>query len=231
MQLLAVILRLLAKTLLRQEWARLRVELKMQHSRLQQRGELSPPLVAQCLLVSGEDHRHRRHPGFDIIAIGRALWRGVFLGIREGASTIEQQVVRVLTGRYERTLARKIREILLATLVTEVVAKRWLPAIYLEIGYFGWRMNGFQQACGRLRLQPQSLSLEDAAHLVARLKYPEPSVAPPSRWAQIHGRARHLQALYHRHLYHRTYEHLGRVARAETVLARPLYAEASRTLP
>ena len=51
-------------------------------------------------LVIGEDHRYYKHPGFDIIGICRAIYKNVFLGKREGASTIEQQLVRVLTEDY-----------------------------------------------------------------------------------------------------------------------------------
>ena len=138
--------------------------------------ESSPPLIAQRLLISGEDHRHARHQGFDLIAIGRACWRRLTCGAHEGGSTIEQQIVRVLTGQYERTITRKLREIALATLVAKRYAKCILPAAYLWVGYYGWRMNGYLQACHRLGLQPQSLNIEEAGMLVARLKYPQPSV-------------------------------------------------------
>jgi membrane peptidoglycan carboxypeptidase len=168
-----------------------------------------PPLVAQRLLVSAEDHRHGRHGGIDYYAICRAVWRRLVQRRREGASTIEQQIVRVLTNRFERTLTRKVRELLLATLVSEQLPKSATPALYLSIGYYGWRMNGFAQACRRLGLKPPALSLDDAAALVARLKYPEARVPPPTRMAQIRRRAEHLKRLYLRHLSDGTYEHLG----------------------
>src|SRR5207244_8697723 len=102
-------------------------------------------------------------------------------GRREGASTIEQQIVRVLTNRFERTFVRKVHEVLLAALVADLFPKSATPRLYLSIGYFGWRMDGFLQACRRLELRPDILSLDDAADVVARLKYPEPHTAPPSR--------------------------------------------------
>jgi len=167
------------------------------------------PLIAQRLLVSGEDHRHARHPGFDLIAIGRACWRRLRYGTHEGASTIEQQIVRVLTGRYERTVARKLREIALAALVSRRYAKHRLPAAYLWIGYYGWRMNGYVQACRRLGMVTQSLSSEEAAMLVARLKYPQPRDASVHRMTQIERRAKHLRVLYQRHVIDGTYRHLN----------------------
>lgn len=170
--------------------------------------DCTPPLVAQRLLVSGEDHRHACHPGFDLIAIGRACWRRFRFGTHEGGSTIEQQIVRVLTGRYERTVARKLREIALAALVARRYAKNRLPAAYLWIGYYGWRMNGYLEACRRLGLSPQSLSPEEAARLVARLKYPQPRKASARRVTQIERRTNHLRALYQKHLFDGTYRHL-----------------------
>ena len=70
------------------------------------------------LLISGEDHRFFYHLGFDIIAIARAVRNRLLYGRIEGASTIEQQLVRVLTNEYQRTFSRKIKEILLATYPT-----------------------------------------------------------------------------------------------------------------
>ncbi len=187
----------------------------MVHSRIQQeraylarRPDLAPLLIAQKLLVSGEDHRHAWHPGFDPIAICRVVWRRLAYGSREGASTIEQQLVRTITGRYERTVGRKLNEILLAVLVCEAFPKKDLPVVYLAIAYYGWRMNGYRQACKRLRIRPASLTLDQAAGLVARLKYPEPSAAPNTRQRQIDRRSKHLLNLYRRHANDGTYTHL-----------------------
>lgn len=193
---------------LRADWDTVRTRLDAVCILIERTPDCTPPLVAQRLLVSGEDHRHARHPGFDLIAIGRACWRRFSRGTHEGGSTIEQQIVRVLTSRYERTVARKLREIALATLVARRYAKYRLPAVYLWIGYYGWRMNGYLQACRRLGLSPQSLSSEEAARLVARLKYPQPRKASAHRVSQIERRAKHLRALYQRHVLDGTYRHL-----------------------
>lgn len=190
----------------------LRQRLDNEWQRLRRSPELNPALTAQQLLVSGEDHRHATHPGFDLIAIARALWRRVTRRSREGASTIEQQIVRVITGRYERTVRRKLKEILLATLVAHWMPKSVLPSIYLAIGYYGWRMNGYVQACGRLGLCPSALSLDEAAGLVARLKYPEPKRASSRRVQQIDRRVEHLRILYQRHRLDGTYRHLNETA-------------------
>jgi penicillin-binding protein 1A len=176
-----------------------------------------PTTLAQQLLISGEDHRFFRHGGIDPIAICRAVWRGIVLGQREGASTIEMQVIRVVSGRFERTLRRKICEMALATLVAREIPKEALPGLYLQIGYFGWRMNGFDEACRRLGLNAESLTPAQTAALVARLKYPQPRATSADRWDKINTRARHLLWLHSQHKHDRTYAGLLIEPKYETV--------------
>ena len=209
------------------DWAVVRSRINAEWRRLEQDPDFVPPVALQRLLVSGEDHRCLWHPGCDPAAICRALWRRVARGSREGASTIEQQVVRTITGRYERTLRRKLREVVLAVLVAAAFPKSVLPAVYLGIAYYGWRMNGYRQACMRLRLGPRTLSLDDAAALVARLKYPEPRVAPIARRCQIDRRRRHLIALYRRHSIDGTYGQMY----GPTVHASPITLDATHSIP
>jgi membrane peptidoglycan carboxypeptidase len=198
MKITAFPIRLLARYFLRQEWQLLSVALGDSYASYATKSHLSPVLLYK-LLISGEDHRFFSHGGFDVVAIARAVWRNLVFNKREGASTIEQQIVRVLTGNFERTLRRKVKEIFLATLVGNVVPKQDLPGLYLDIAYYGWRMNGLRQACSRLRLDLRRLSLGESASLVARLKYPEPKQAPPDRIMQIKRRSVHLTNLYRKH--------------------------------
>ena len=192
----------------RHDWCRVYLYVQIENDRLLKSPAFPPPLIAQQLLVSGEDHRHALHPGFDSIAICRAIWKRLTSESREGASTIEQQIVRTVTGKYERTIRRKISEIILAILVDCTFDKTILPAVYLSIAYYGWRMNGYLQACKRLNFHPDSLTTDQAAALVSRLKYPEPRVAPISRVRQINKRTKHLLKLYERHVHDGTYRHL-----------------------
>jgi len=214
---LVELVRHIARSTLRSEWEQLRARIQKECELIGSRPDMTPSAIAQRLLVSAEDHRHGRHPGFDVRAILRAIWRRITSGRREGASTIEQQIVRVLTGRYERSFARKIREILLASLVAESFPKAVHPALYLRIGYFGWRMNSFNQACRRLGLSPTLLSLNDAAALVARLKYPEPHLPSERRLKQIHRRRDHLKELYSRHLGDETYDHIATTSASDAL--------------
>jgi membrane carboxypeptidase/penicillin-binding protein PbpC len=182
----------------REQWNALRIKLQRIYDFHQNDAIGSPSVLAQQLLISGEDHRFFTHGGIDLFAIGRAAWR-TLRGHPEGASTIEMQVVRVVSGRYERSVMRKFQEMALATLVTRVVPKAALPAIYLRIGYYGWRMIGLNAACHRQHIDARFLSPVAAAELVARLKYPEPQTLSSHRQHQIERRARHLLRLHYRH--------------------------------
>lgn len=217
MRAVAWIVSLIAVWLLRQEWLALQIELTRAFRAHVAARERSPSALAQQLLISGEDHRFFSHGGIDLIAICRAIWRGVVLRQPEGASTIEMQVVRVISGRFERTLQRKLREMALATLITRAIPKEVVPAVYLRIGYYGWRMNGFGSACQRLGLSGEALTPVQTARLVARLKYPQPRTTHPKRWAQISARAQHLLRLHSQHERDRTYAGLVVEARYETL--------------
>jgi penicillin-binding protein 1A len=198
MKLIALPIRFLARYFFRKEWHVLKVALRDSYNNYLRNSHRSSVLLHK-LLISGEDHRFFSHGGFDLVAIARAIWRNLAFNKREGASTIEQQIVRVLTGNYQKSLRRKAKEIFLATLVRDVVTKQELPGLYLDIAYYGWRMNDLHQACLRLRLHPRKLRLDEAALLVARLKYPEPKQAPPNRIMQIQRRSIHLVNLYNKH--------------------------------
>jgi membrane peptidoglycan carboxypeptidase len=193
------------KSTVEKEWNDLSLTLISKYEYYKNKPEFRPPIIAQHLLISGEDHRFFYHPGFDIIAICRAIFRRMVFNIIEGASTIDQQLVRVLTGRYERTIKRKWREICLAILLTSIVPKEELPGLYLSIAYFGWHMNNFKEACEKLHLNPSTMTMKEAAELVARLKYPEPSQPSKKRIQAIRRRGIHLMKLYKLHVLDSTY--------------------------
>ena len=161
------------------------------------RGDQPNPQMCR-LLILGEDHRFRYHPGFDPIALGRAAWRTFVCGRREGGSTIAMQIARVLMRRNRYTLSRKFREIILAVRLTRYLPRRELPGLYLWVAYYGWRMNNLRQACDRLGINPTLLDLHSAAQLVARLKYPEPQEASTIRRRKIDKRCAYLIERYNK---------------------------------
>ena len=156
------------------------------------------PTSQMCeFLILGEDRRFYAHSGVDPIALCRAVWKTFFCGVRQGGSTIAMQLVRTVTGRYEKKWRRKIDEIFLAVRLTRYVSKDRLPILYLWVAYYGWRMNNFKQACARLQMNPKTASPLEAAKLVARLKYPEPQQCSRKHARKIHRRALYIMALHH----------------------------------
>ncbi|MRT11072.1 hypothetical protein GJV07_02055 [Enterobacteriaceae bacterium RIT711] len=117
------------------------------------------------VLVTAEDHRNSMHYGIDPIAIFRCIYMKLTKKTIQGGSTVEQQLVRTLTGRYERTMRRKIREQVIAILLKKKIKNRVkLGKAYLHCAYFGYNKVGFFNLSAKER--------KDASELVARLKYP-----------------------------------------------------------
>lgn len=173
-------------------WEKLKFTIDQIRIEYQKNAVIHPSEQMSALLIIGEDRRFRYHCGVDPIALWRAAWRTYGCGRREGASTIAMQLVRTLTGKYEKTFARKFDEIQLAIRLTKYVRRKEIPTLYLWVAYYGWRMNNFSQACNRLGINPNASSLQEAAQLVARLKYPEPQILSPNRARQIAQRCRYL---------------------------------------
>lgn len=148
------------------------------------------------LLIAGEDHRFKFHRGIDVIALVRASWKTLILNQREGGSTIAMQLVRVLTGNYDKTMDRKLEEMFLAYQLTRHISGEEILSLYLSVAYFGWNMHGVSQACKALKLNLNYLTLEESASLIARLKYPEPKNISEQRNIQIKNRTKYILKRY-----------------------------------
>lgn len=184
------------KTPLADEWKNLKVAIDLANAEYEGNVDFHPNEQMCALLIAGEDRRFKYHPGVDPFGLCRAAWRTYVCGSREGGSTIAMQLVRTVTGRYEKTLARKFREIQLACRLTKYLSRERIPSLYLWVAYYGWRMNNFTQACGRLGIHPESTTLLDAAELVACLKYPRPRIISTERLRKIEKRSLYLVQRY-----------------------------------
>ena len=147
--------------------------------------------AAVAALVAGEDRRFTCHFGVDTKGLLRAFV--VFVCRREvqGASTITQQLVRVVTHDFRRSIRRKAKEMCIVCAVDREFTKPDQAELYLCLGYYGWRMNGLRQALDRLMM---SLPLDDvqAARLVARLRYPESATSNVKQTTKIDQRAAYI---------------------------------------
>jgi len=111
--------------------------------------EISPYLVAAT--IATEDKSFYSHPGFDWLAIVRAFWQNTQEGdIASGASTITQQLARILLlqpeERFEQSYMRKVREALLAAEITRRYSKDEILELYLNEIFYGNLAYGIEAA-------------------------------------------------------------------------------------
>ncbi|HEX9013141.1 MAG TPA: transglycosylase domain-containing protein, partial [Anaerolineaceae bacterium] len=111
--------------------------------------KISPYLIAAT--IATEDHDFYTHPGFDPLAIARALIQNYTSGETvSGASTITQQLARALLltaeERNQRSLERKAREIVLAAEITRRYSKEQILELYLNENYYGNLAYGVEAA-------------------------------------------------------------------------------------
>ncbi len=105
-----------------------------------------PPLVWQAL-VSAEDRRYFLHRGVDFQGIARAMVVNLQAGeLRQGGSTLTQQLVKNIVVGSERSLERKIHEAALAWRLEQKLDKRRILELYLNFVYLGSGNYGVEAA-------------------------------------------------------------------------------------
>ncbi|MDI9565431.1 MAG: transglycosylase domain-containing protein [Chloroflexota bacterium] len=131
--------------------------------------DISPGLIAATIATEDKDFYY--HPGFDMLAMIRALWQNYTSGeIRSGASTITQQLARALlldpSERYDQSYKRKTREIVLAYEITNRYSKEEILELYLNENYYGNMAYGVQAAAETyFNTDASSLSLWQSSFL------------------------------------------------------------------
>lgn len=108
--------------------------------------EKIPPHVIKAF-IAAEDANFYKHKGIDFLGVLRAIYKNIIHGrIVQGASTITQQVVRALLLSPERTIQRKIKEIILAWQIEKHLTKDEILTIYLNHIYLGEGAYGVEAA-------------------------------------------------------------------------------------
>jgi penicillin-binding protein 1A len=107
-------------------------------------GEI-PPVLKDALL-SIEDSRFYEHGGIDFRGVARALLADLSGGFHQGASTITMQVARNFFLSHEKTLKRKLTEIVLAYRIESALSKDQVLELYMNQIYLGQRTHGFASA-------------------------------------------------------------------------------------
>lgn len=106
------------------------------------------PRVLVLSVLAAEDADFYVHEGLDYTGIFRALLLDLKSGkVRQGASTITQQIVKNILLTPERTIARKIRELILTRRLEQKLDKDQLLFLYLNHINFGHARYGVQEAC------------------------------------------------------------------------------------
>ncbi|MGN6548935.1 MAG: PBP1A family penicillin-binding protein, partial [Pararhizobium sp.] len=134
--------------------------------------EMSPYMPKA--LVAIEDRRFYSHFGVDPIGLARALVTDIAAGHTvEGGSTITQQLAKNLFLSPERTLERKVQEVLLALWLEHKFTKDQILDMYLNRVYFGSGAYGVQAAAEKyFHEDAKDLTLEQAALLAGLVKAP-----------------------------------------------------------
>ncbi|NKX39724.1 biosynthetic peptidoglycan transglycosylase [Tritonibacter mobilis] len=126
-----------------------------------------------------EDRRFFTHYGFELRSFMRAFKRYALQGSLNGMSTIDQQVIRISLGRYEKSVFRKLNEITLAIFLNLHVSKRRIFDYYIHNAYLGYRIEGCEVASNKIFAKPAAQLNEAQAAFVASL-FPLPF--PSSVW-------------------------------------------------
>ena len=97
--------------------------------------------------VSVEDRRFYSHNGFDIIGTARAIWIDIKeMSLKEGGSTITQQLAKNIYFPLDNTVERKIAEILTALKIEREYSKDEILELYFNCIYYGSGYYGIYDA-------------------------------------------------------------------------------------
>lgn len=124
--------------------------------------------------IAVEDSRFWKHKGIDYIAITRALLKDiVYVQLKEGGSTITQQLAKVMFLTPEKTVKRKLREAALAVKIEKNLKKEEILELYLNKIYFGHGAYGVEMA-SRVYFgkSVRNITLSEAALLAGLIKAP-----------------------------------------------------------
>jgi len=139
------------------------------------------PAYLPQAFIAIEDRRFYSHHGVDPLGIVRALAANVLhRGVSQGGSTLTQQLAKNLFLTQERTLARKVQELVLALWLEHKYSKPQILELYLNRVYFGSGAYGVEAAAQRyFGKSARKVTLGEAAMLAGLVK-------SPSRLAPTH---------------------------------------------
>lgn len=123
--------------------------------------------------LAAEDAEFYHHPGFSIRGIMRSFWRNIERGELTGGSTITQQLVKNALLSPEKTVVRKLKEVVLAVQVEFMFSKDQILEMYLNEVSYGGTAYGVQEAAQLyFGKDAKDLTLSEASLLAGLPKSP-----------------------------------------------------------
>ena len=97
--------------------------------------------------IATEDKNFYKHPGYDMVGLARSMVANILAGhVVQGASTITQQLSRILFLSNEKTFTRKIKELQVAAQIEKTISKDKILEMYLNNVYLGSGAYGVKGA-------------------------------------------------------------------------------------
>jgi penicillin-binding protein 1A len=139
------------------------------------------PAYLPAAFIAMEDRRFYAHNGVDFLGIARAsLTNARENKIVAGGSTISQQTAKIMFYSHERTVGRKVRELLKAVELENSLSKKQILELYLNRIYLGGGAYGVDTAARTyFGVSARDVTLQQAAMLAALTR--APSVFSPRR--------------------------------------------------
>lgn len=98
-------------------------------------------------IIATEDKNFYKHPGYDLTGLARSTFANILAGhVVQGASTITQQLARILFLSNEKTFTRKIKELVIASRIEKTISKDQILEMYLNNVYLGSGAYGVEGA-------------------------------------------------------------------------------------
>ena len=131
------------------------------------------PDVMKHAILAAEDERFYQHGGVDYLSVLRAAAANVTSGTQQGAGTITMQVARNFFLTREKTVSRKLREIMLAWKIEASLPKDEILELYVNQIFLGQRAYGFAAASQTYFGKPLAdVTVAEAAMLAGLPKAP-----------------------------------------------------------
>ena len=131
------------------------------------------PDVMKHAILAAEDERFYQHGGVDYLSVLRAAAANVTSGTQQGAGTITMQVARNFFLTREKTVSRKLREVMLAWKIEASLPKDEILELYVNQIFLGQRAYGFAAASQTYFGKPLAdVTVAEAAMLAGLPKAP-----------------------------------------------------------